>query len=184
MSTQELVELLDREKTRDCLAQLTCGEERRNAELITGVLAMRHHRPRHLHRLVRRVPGVGGPRVPGYPRYTACSGAEPHRPVLGHCPCRNPCAGLLPGGHTRGTSRHRDRRPLPGLDGENRRPVAHLATNYALRLVPGSRRSRRLGGGLMDMPFDTNCCAGRAIGDPSEQILGDRWTPEKDDDTK
>jgi SnoaL-like protein len=38
--------------------------------------------------------------------------------------------------------------------------------------------------GHMDMPFDTNCCAGRTIGDPSEQILGDRWTPEKDDDTK
>jgi len=34
--TQELAELLDREKIRDCLARLARGEDRRNAELITG----------------------------------------------------------------------------------------------------------------------------------------------------
>jgi hypothetical protein len=35
--------------------------------------------------------------------------------------------------------------------------------------------------GLMGMPFDTNRYAGRAVGDPSECILGYRWTRERGD---
>ena len=38
--------------------------------------------------------------------------------------------------------------------------------------------------GLMGMPFDTAGYAGRAHGDPSEGLLGDRWTPEMDDATE
>ena len=38
--------------------------------------------------------------------------------------------------------------------------------------------------GLMGMPFDTGGYAGRAVGDPSEHILGDRWSPEMGDATE
>ena len=73
MSLDELAELLDREKIRDCLTRLARGEDRRNAELITGAYWPCPRRPRNLHRLIRRVPGVGGAGIAGDPRHPACA---------------------------------------------------------------------------------------------------------------
>ena len=82
MSADELSQLLDREKIRDCLARLARGEDRRNPELITGAywpcaaVDLGIFTGSFDEYLAWVVPGFSG-----YPCHTACPGSKPDRPA-------------------------------------------------------------------------------------------------------
>jgi len=184
MSLDELAELLDREKIRDCLTRLARGEDRRNAELITGaywpsasvdlgiftgtfdeylawvvpgspeIPVTQHVLGQHLIDLYPDTAIVETP-VLAYHRVSAPNGQRDT--VIG--------------------GRYVDW--MDKIGGEWR--IAHRTMLYDWFNDLGD--SADWSAGLMGMPFDPTRHAGRAHHDPSERLLGDRWTADADEVT-
>ena len=180
--TQELVELLDREKIRDCLARLARGEDRRNAELITGAYwpcALIDHgifTGTFDEYLAWVVPG--SPDIPVTQRvlgqslidlYADTALVETHVLAYHHVATADEHRDTVIGG------RYLDWMEKIGSEWR----IARRTMLYDWYQDLGASVDWTTG--LMGMPFDTEGYAGRAVGDPSEQILGDRWTPEMGD---
>ena len=180
--TRELVELLDREKIRDCLARLARGEDRRNAELITAAYwpcALIDHgifTGTFDEYLAWVVPG--SPDIPVTQHVLGQSFIDLYADtalVETHVLAYHRIA--TPEGHRDSLigGRYLDWMEKLGVDWR----IAKRTMLYDWFQDFGEAVD--WSAGLMGMPFDTIRYAGRATGDPSEQILGDRWPPEMDD---
>lgn len=172
-----LTELLDREKIRDCLARLARGEDRRNAELITSaywptaVVDLGIFTGTFDEYLAWVVPG--SPDIP----------VTQH--VLGqHLIDLHPDTAIV---ETPVVAYHRVTAP----EGDRDTVIGGRYVDWMDKIDGGWRIAHRtmlydwcndLGqatcwatAGLMGMSFDQESYAGRAHGDPSEHLLGDRW---------
>ena len=180
--TRELTELRDREKIRDCLARLARGEDRRNTELITGA-----YRPCALidygifigtfdEYLAWVVPG--SPDIPVTQHVLGQSFIDLYADtalVETHVLAYHRIA--TPAGHRDSMIGGRYLDWMEKLGSEWR--IAERTMLYDWFRDFGDAVD--WSAGLMGMPFDTNRYAGRVVGDPSECILGDRWTPKPGD---
>jgi SnoaL-like domain len=179
MSNEELTELLDREKIRDCLARLARGEDRRNAELITAaywpaaIVDLGIFTGSFDEYLAWVVPG--SPEIPVTQHvlgqhfinlYTDTAIVE--TPVLAYHRVSAPDGerDTVIGG------RYVDWMDKIGCEWR----IAHRTMLYDWFNDFGEAADWSTG--LMGMPFDPARYAGRAHHDPSEHILGDRWIPD------
>ena len=183
--SEEVAELLDREKIRNCLARLARGEDRRNAEVIAGSYwpqAVVDHgifTGTFDEYLAWVVPG--SPDIPVTQHvlgqsfidlYTDTALVETH---------------VLAYHRVSAESEHRDTviggRYLDWMDKVcNEWRISRRTMVYDW--VQDLGESVNWTAGLMGMPFDANRYAGRAAGDYSEEFFGDRWTSATEDTTK
>lgn len=180
MSAEELVELLDREKIRDCLARLARGEDRRNAELITGAF-WPHASVDH---------GIFSGSFDDYLSWVVPG--SPDIPVTQHILGQSLIdlhhdtalveTHVLAYHRVAATHAHRDAliggRYLDWMDkvgGDWRISRRTMLYDWYHDLGDAADWSA----GLMGIPFDTGNNAGSAHADPSERILGDHWGPAK-----
>jgi hypothetical protein len=182
MSADELADLLDREKIRDCLARLARGEDRRNAELITNA-----HWPS-----ARVDHGIFRGSFDEYLLWVIP--VSPDVLVTQHLLGQSVIA-LHPDiafvethvlAYHRVATPDRDRDVVIGgryLDCMEK-VGAQWRISERTMVYDWCRdlgEAIDWGAGLMGMPFDTQRHTGRTEGDRSEHVLGDRWTPEMGD---
>jgi hypothetical protein len=183
MSTNlyKLSQLLDREQIRNCLARLARGEDRRNAELISG--AYWHDAiidlgiftgtfTEYLHWVV-----PGSPDIPVTQHVLGQSLIDQHKDTARV--------------ETQVLAYHRINTP----DGQRDSVIGGRYLDWMDEIRGDWRIARRTmiydwyqefgravdwaTTGLMGMQFDTASYTGRAFDDPSEAFLGDRWTLDK-----
>jgi hypothetical protein len=182
MSMDEINELLDREKIRTCLARLARGEDRRNAELIAGAFWP----------CASVAQGVFSGSFDEYLAWVAPGSADipVTQHVLGQSLIDLHSDTAIVETHV--LAYHRV--AAAGCDRDT--VIGGRYLDWMEKIGDEWRISRRtmifdwcqdLGeaadwsAGLMGTPFDTNGHTGRAHGDPSEHILGDRWTRQLDE---
>ncbi|HEY5842547.1 MAG TPA: nuclear transport factor 2 family protein [Mycobacterium sp.] len=185
MSADELSQLLDREKIRDCLARLARGEDRRNPELITGAywpcaaVDLGIFTGSFDEYLAWVVPG--SPDIPVTQHVLGQSLIDLHSDsalVETHALAYHRV--VVDGGHRDTVIGGRYVDWMEKSGGAWRIAKRTMIYDWFQDLGEAADWST----GLMGMPFDTAGYAGRAHGDPSEGLLGDRWTPEMDDATE
>jgi hypothetical protein len=177
MTHRDLIELVDREKIRDCLARLARGEDRRNAELIASAYSPSATIDYGIFAgsldeyLAWVVPGATGIPVTQHvlgqsliQLYLDTALVETH--VLAYHRVAGPAA-------------HRDTviagRYLDWMDKvDNSWRISLRSMVYDWHQDLGD--SVDWSSGLMGMPIDTAAYCGRAHGDPSERFFDDGWT--------
>jgi SnoaL-like domain len=182
MTDTEFAELLDREKIRNCLARLARGEDRRNAELVTGAfwpcasIAQGVFSGSFDEYLAWVVPG--SPDIPVTQHvlgqsyidlYTDTAIVETHVLAYHRVAAAGGDRDTVIGG------RYLDW--MEKIDGEWRISRRTMIFDWCQDLG----RAADWSAGLMGTPFDTTQHTGRAHGDPSERILGDRWARQLDE---
>lgn len=185
MSNEELFALLDREKIRDCIARLARGEDRRNAELISGAYwpcATIDHgifTGSFDEYLAWVVPG--SPDIPVTQHVLGQSLIQLHIDsalVETHVLAYHRVA--TPEGHRDTVIGGRYLDWTEKIDGDWRISNRTMLYDWCQDLGEAADWSA----GLMGMPFDTARYAGRADGDPSECFLEDRWNPSAEEPTE
>ncbi|WP_454791974.1 nuclear transport factor 2 family protein [Mycolicibacterium lutetiense] len=182
MSIDEITELLDREKIRDCLARLARGEDRRNAELIAGAfwpcasVAQGVFSGSLDQYLAWVVPGSTD--IPVTQHVLGQSLIDLHVDtalVETHVLAYHRVAAATSDRDTVIGGRYLDW--MDKIGGEWRISRRTMIFDWCQDLGEAADWSS----GLMGMPFDIAQHAGRAHGDPSEHILGDRSTRQLDE---
>ena len=170
----EISELCDRERIRDCLARLARGEDRRNAELVSGAfwpsatVDLGIFRGSFDDYLAWVVPGASEIPVTQHVLGQSlielradCAIAETHVQAYHRVAGENGHRDTVIGG------RYADR--FEKNDGQWRIAERTMLYDWCRDLGEAVDWSQ----GLMGLPFDSARYAGRAHGDPSERILGD-----------
>lgn len=175
VSERDLVELLDREKIRDCLARVARGEDRRNAELVGsaywpqamldyGVFAGSFEEY-----LAWVVPGSPDIAVTQHilgqsliKMYVGTALVETHVLVYHRAAAAGAQRDIVIGG------RYLDW--MDKVDGDWRISRRRMVYDWNQDLGDAVDPSA----GLMGIPLDAATYSGRAHGDPSERFLGDR----------
>lgn len=185
MIERDLIELLDREKIRDCPARLARGEDRRNIEIIAG--AYWPSATIDLGIFTGSFDEYSAFVVPGSPDIPVT------QHVLGQSLVQLHGDTALVETHV--LAYHR----VATADSPRDSVIGGRYLDWMDKIDGHWRISRRTmlydwhqdfgdavdwSAGLMGMPFDTATYAGRSHGDPSEGVFGDRWAYVKDEATE